>query len=394
MRADEVAEVVHLPRLACVVLGRSVRFGQKAGEKHELHDGPVDRRRLERFEEGGREAEGHAVADPSLLQPPGVDGNVVARLDGVAQNRLYLGPRGLGRGVCVGIDIAAAIALLRRDPPHPARAERLGQRHRRDLFPLLEVHPERHRAVDGEGVCIADPFGAQSRDQRAAKAGAVDEKVGLDPPAGFQRQRGDAPRPGLDAPHLIVDQRHAGRVPLEEGAGLGLIEVVGVVIGPGGDEAVPFPRDGGAAPVDEALEQVHLGDRAARRHRVDVEARAADLRHVVDRPVIAVSDPPPVFVPDAVLDRRPGLAQERHLVDAEVAKHLAEDGGGSFTHADGPDAGRFHHGQRHIVPVPPCRVAQHQRGEPPRRAAADDADAGREGSHVAMSKAARTRRRV
>ena len=141
----------------------------------------MDRGGLERLEEGGGEAEGDDVADRDSVEAAGVEADVVAGLDRVAEGALDLGFRALGVEEAVGVDVAAADAALGRDRPHPASLARPGERVGRQLGPGRDVEPEGHRAVDRHPVAEALPGRAHlAGDQRAAEAGAVEEDVAGD----------------------------------------------------------------------------------------------------------------------------------------------------------------------------------------------------------------------
>ena len=132
------------------------------------------------------------VADRGSVEPAGVEADVVARLDRVAEGALDLGLRALGVEEAVGIDVAAAEAALGRDRPHPARLARPGERVGWQLRAGRDVEPERHGAVDRHPVGEALPVGAHlAGDQRAAEAGAVEEDVARDRRAFVEAQGGD-----------------------------------------------------------------------------------------------------------------------------------------------------------------------------------------------------------
>ena len=154
----------------------------------------------------------------------------------------------------------------------------------------------------------------------------------------------------LGAGDLRVDHGDAARLLPQPRADQRLVEVIGVVVGAGGDEpAVGLAGEGAPLAVDQVLEEVLLGDRAAGGDREDVEIReaavvAGALDHevrVVDRAVVGVALAPPVLVADAELDGRVGFAQELDLVEAELAQHLAEDRGRALADADGGKSGRL-----------------------------------------------------
>ena len=78
-----------------------------------------------------------------------------------------------------------------------------------------------------------------------------------------------------------------------------LVEVVGVVVGAGGDQAaIGLAGEGAPLAVDQVLEEVLLGNRAAGGDREDVEPREAavvagaldDEVRVVDRAVVGEAD--------------------------------------------------------------------------------------------------------
>ncbi len=287
----------------------------------------------------------------------------------------------------VGVDVAAADAALCRDRPHPAGLARPGEGVGRDLGVGGEVEPEGQRAVDGHAVGKADPAGAHlARDQGAAEAGAVKEDVAGDGVAGVEAEGGDVAGEGVavGAGDLGVDHRDAAGLAAQPGADQRLVEMVGVVVGAGGDQAaVGLAGEGATGAVDQVLEEVFLGDRAACGDGEDVEDGGAavvggalgDEVGVVDRAVVSVANAAPIPVADAELDGGVGLAEEFQLVEAELAQHLAEDGGRALADADGREFRGFHDVDRGRAAGVAEALLQEERRQPAGGAAADDDDA-------------------
>ena len=274
--------------------------------------------------------------------------NVVAHVDGPAQQRLDFALGLLRARVRVGIDIAAAVALLRRDLPHPSRVKRVGERDGRDLLALFDVEPKRHRPVDGERVGVRQKFRAHRlADQAAAEAGGVDEKIALERLAVVEDELRDvaARRVALDAGDRRVEQGDAFGLSFEKTPDQGLIEMIGVMERPGRDQrSVGLLGERRFVLRHQMPEQVHVLQRAARRARIDVEifarasvGRAKHLMRIVDRSVVMRPLAAPVLVADAEFDRGFRLAQKGHLVDAEIFEQHPEHGGRALADADGRD---------------------------------------------------------
>ena len=141
----------------------------------------MDRRRFERLEKSGGETGRQAVLQPRSLQPANGHPDIGADLDWMAEDLLDLCLRLVGRQERIRIDVAAAVAVLRRDEPDPAGALRPGERIGSDRRAGLVVEPEGQRAVDGQFLPIGNPFRAEFLlNELAAEAGAIDEEVRFD----------------------------------------------------------------------------------------------------------------------------------------------------------------------------------------------------------------------
>ena len=161
--------------------------------------------------------------------------------------------------------------------------------------------------------------------------------------------------------------------------------MIGIVERPRRDQAaIRLARKRAFVAIEKIGEQMRLGDAAAGGDGVDVHegGRRAlrprdDARGIVNRAVIGMAEPPPVFVADAELDGRAGLADELEFVEAEMFEEDAEHRRGPLADADDRNLGAFHDGDFHRHVSAFCAVLQHQRRDPARRAAADDDEVGR-----------------
>ena len=176
---------------------------------------------------GSRKAEERPRATQLPIQRPveaaGVDADVVARLDRVAEGGLDLGLRLVRGEVEVGVDVAAAVAARGRDLPQPARALRPGEGEGVDLLARRDVEPERHGAVDRQDVGVGLPVAPISVISAAAEAGAVEEEVARRPRRRLRGARAvmspvSASR--SDGGDLVVDHGDAGGLAAQEGADL------------------------------------------------------------------------------------------------------------------------------------------------------------------------------
>ena len=283
----------------------------------------------------------------------------------------------------VGIDIAAAIAALRRDLPHPAGPLRPGQGAGIDLLAFGNVEPEGHGAVDRQHVAVADAIAPPISDiRRAAKAGAVDEEIAPRPAVPPSSSRAVmSPVSGWRSTpcHLIVDE---WRCPWPLSA---------ATCPPAPDRS---GRRGGTARRNTAAlhhRQRGCGCRSAGAgtdasrptlspcaDRIDVQRIVRQARHqmrVVDGAVIADGPSAASPVADAELDRGPGLAQE---FLPRPDRSAAASGGTPPSCLRRRRWCRFSSISitvtRAGVAAAPGGIAQHHGGQPTGRAAPDDDD--------------------
>ena len=148
----------------------------------------------------------------------------------IVENKLI--KRGISIKVAAAIDDSVALAVLQRDPPLPAGIvrNRTGMGHRRSNAGGLHGDGRIERQVMGP---VVEPGVQRAFDQQRAKARAIDEQVGLDPPITVKQKRGniaalpvefDLGDPPLDPPRPIGFGTLAQECRIEAG-----IELIGII---------------------------------------------------------------------------------------------------------------------------------------------------------------------
>ena len=286
----------------------------------------VDRRRLERFEEARRKADGHHVLVPERTAPPRGEEELL----GLGQQGPFEVLEQLAFGLVVGnevaaIDLSVADAVLKRNAPLPAPGSRRGARERRERAAGFARHRNRPVARQPLAPVVIARL-ERLLDEQAAKSGAVDEQVGARDFAGIERDGVDETRLGVEvgADDLPFgpDDAVRFRIAPEEAGVERRVELIGIT--------------------ERRFDLGEIGRRMAEptvlgrhdRERVFVEPRRIsealqpepevvegylvdDGAEVAERMDVAVAYPPPIAKLDAQLERRLGRLHQFGLADVQ-----------------------------------------------------------------------------
>ena len=347
--------------------------------------------RFERFKKARRQTDRHAVLHPLLLAIAGCERDAACHRGRVA--RADVATQDVGGAVIAdvvaGVDAADAARAVETDLPRPAGLVRGGDGaafHWRVWMVNGQFASQRTVGKKMLAHRLESSPGGLS-DQLGAETGAVDVEVGLETAVLVRVDVIDGPgRVEANAAQRRFHLLHAqGLRPLRQHLGqLDRVEMVGVVerrlvvallraLGRTARFGHPFldrHRLRKGQPRGIVLQQP-IGDEAG---ALGVERGFEGMEELVA--IVTDGRSRPVGEADALLEGRRRFADETPLIDAQELQGGADGGKRAFTHADDADLGRFDHGHFKVAALRQCQVfRQIGRGQPTRRAPADDQDA-------------------